>query len=292
MEKSSRKRTREMSPTRSYADPVIVNNSDKETDTADEEHKDYLSPQSPPDHERGHQPLKYMPKFPGYTPPDGSSENTVFLTWKLPRKQLSPVQRKSKELDHVTHMTAPANACGDMDHFEDTDRQDTLRQQLDKEINGAPWHQDARQKALEEMQKVVKTVKPVYEGFWHQNDSDILDRLNKAAKKLKDRHAEMEKDIIKGAHQQEDQVTPSDKCVTCNHPIGQHMLECSKNTLQHELEEIIQNRPKIVHPFPMKGPQTPLMPLPSVPANFSVKLNKVAKMKMALPVMKRRWKPQ
>ena len=98
---------------------------------------------------------------------------------------------------------------------------------------------DACQQALEQMEKVVKTVKPAYEGFWHQNDSDILNRLNEAAKKLKDRCAEMKKDTINGMSQQEDPVTPSDKCVTCNHPIEQHLLACSKNTLQHDLKEII-----------------------------------------------------
>ena len=58
--------------------------------------------------------------------------------------------------------------------FGDTDRQDMLRHQLDKEINGAPCNQNASQQALEEMETVVK---PAYEGFWHQNDSDILNRL-------------------------------------------------------------------------------------------------------------------
>ena len=52
-----------------------------------------------------------------------------------------------------------------MDHFGDTDRQDILKQQLDKEINGAPWNQYASQQALEEMERVVKTVKPAYEAF-------------------------------------------------------------------------------------------------------------------------------
>ena len=158
---------------------------------------------------------------------------------------------------------------------------------MDKEINGAPWYQDASLQAVEEMEKVVKTVKPVFEGFWHQNDSDILNRLNEAAKKLKDMCTGMKQDIIKGAHQQEDQVTPFDKCVKCNLPIGQHLLECSKKTLQHELEEIINEvpvepltgPPKIVHPFPAIRPQNMLMPPPSVPANFTVNLNKVAKMK-------------
>ena len=41
--------------------------------------------------------------------------------------------------------------------------------------------------------------------------------------------------------------------------------------------------PKIVHPFPATRPQTLLMPPPSVPANFMVKLNKVAKMKTGPP---------
>ena len=204
-----------------------------------------------------------MPKLPVYPPPDDSLENAEFSSNPDPqisREQISPAQGKPKESDHGIHLMALADAHADMDHFEDT-----LRQQLHKEINGAPWHQDASHQALEEMEKVVKTVKPVYEGFWHQNDSDILNRLNETAEKLKDRNAEIKQDIIKGTHQQEYQVTPSDKCVTCNHPIGQHLLECSKNTLQHELEEIIDLHevsvepltclPKIVHPFPVTRPQ-------------------------------------
>ena len=111
---------------------------------------------------------------------------------------MSPDKENPKEPDHGTHMTALADAHADMDHFNDTDRQDTLKQQLDKETNGAPWYKDASQQALEEMEKVVKTAKPAYEGFWHQNDSDILNRLNEAAKKLKDRHAEMKQDTIEG----------------------------------------------------------------------------------------------
>ena len=75
---------------------------------------------------------------------------------------MSPFQGKLKEPDHATHMTVPADANADMDHFKDTDRQDTLRWQLDKELNTAPWNQDASQQDLKQMEKVVKTVKPVY----------------------------------------------------------------------------------------------------------------------------------
>ena len=49
-EKSPRKRVREMSPTGSLADPVLVSSSDEETETPDEAHPVTLSPQSPPDH--------------------------------------------------------------------------------------------------------------------------------------------------------------------------------------------------------------------------------------------------
>ena len=84
---------------------------------------------------------------------------------------------------------------------------------------------------LEKMEKVVKTVKPTYKGFWLQNDREILNRLNEAAKKLKNRHAEMKKDNTEETKQQEDQVSPSDKCFTCHRPIGHHLLECSKKHL-------------------------------------------------------------
>ena len=97
----------------------------------------------------------------------------------------------------------------------------------------------------------------------------------------------MKQDTIEEAHQQEDQLTPSDKCISCDCQIRHHLLECSKDTLQDDLEEIIHEvsvepltaPPKVIHPFPAVRPQTLLIPPPSVPANFSVKLNKVAKIR-------------
>ena len=67
-----------MSPIRFIADPVIVDRSDEETKIADEDHSVILLPQSPPDHERGLQPLQNVPKSPVYPPPDDSSENAEF----------------------------------------------------------------------------------------------------------------------------------------------------------------------------------------------------------------------
>ena len=290
MEKSPSKRIREMSPTGSFADPVVVNSSDEETETTDINHSDDLSLQSPPDHEKGHQPLKYVAKTPVYPPSEDSSENAEFRSipdLQTPREQMSPDQENQKEPDHGTHMTAPADAPADMDHFDDTNRQiplsnDWTKRQMEPHSTRMqvkrPWN---------EWKQLSKLSSQHMKAFGFKMIVTSLYRLNEAAKKLKDRHAEMKKDTIKGTHQQEDQVTPSDKCVTCNLPIEQHLLECSKNTLQHDLKEIIHEfpvesltgPPKIVHAFPATRPQTLLMSPPPVPANFTVKLNKVAKMK-------------
>ena len=112
-------------------------------------------------------------------------------------------------------MIFQADVNADMDHFKDTDRQEALKQKLDQELNAAPWNKDTSHQALEEMEKISKTVKPVYEGFWKRNDEDILSRLDETAKKLKNRRVEMKRDINEEAHQQGDQVPPSDRSVTC-----------------------------------------------------------------------------
>ena len=132
---------------------------------------------------------------------------------------------------------------------------------------------------------MTKTVKPIYEGFWYDSDQDILPRLDQAARKLKEKRA---------AHLQDNQeddtampVTPNleKSCSLCDEPIGHHVLQCSKETLQDILKVIhstpvepLVGPPKIVHPFPEAGPQTLLPAPPGIPANFSVKLNSIAKM--------------
>ena len=80
-------------------------------------------------------------------------------------------------------------------------------------------------------------------------------------------------------------------CSLCDEPIGHHVLECTKETLEDTLKEVIHSTPveplmgppKIVHPFHEIGSQTLLPPPPGVPANFSVKLNSIAKMHTGPP---------
>ena len=107
------------------------------------------------------------------------------------------------------------------------------------------------------MEEISKTVKPVYEGFWKRSDKDILSRLDEAVKKLNDRRTEMKSYITEEAHQQENQVSPSDRFVTCKCLMEQHLMKCSRDTLQHDLKEMIHQipvepltaPPKTVHPF-------------------------------------------
>ena len=112
-------------------------------------------------------------------------------------------------------------------------------------------------------------------------------RLNEAAKKLEDSQPEVKKDAALQNSQAKDQVSPSDECVTCHQPVGHHLLKCNKDTLQQDLTktlyevpvEPLKAPPKVVHPFPGDSTQSQLMLPPIVPANFAVRLNRVAKMK-------------
>ena len=79
-------------------------------------------------------------------------------------------------------------------------------------------------------------------------------------------------------------------CSLGNEPMGHHVLECSKETLQDTLKEVIctpveplTGPPKIVHPFPEVTPRTLLPPPPGILANFSVKLNSIDKMHTGPP---------
>ena len=114
-------------------------------------------------------------------------------------------------------------------------------------------------------------------------------------KKLKDRQDEIKKDAVNLTSQTKDQESPSDKCITCHHPVGHHLLECDKETLQQTLKETL-------HEIPVKPLNRPTQNSASIFSNqtlnsadatpctcliqITVKLNKVTKMKTS-PVSNR-----
>ena len=189
------------------------------------------------------------------------------------------------------HGSAPADVNADQDSFQDKDRQKTLAQGLEKELHKAPWKKQLATGPIDDLKKMTKTVKPIYEGFWYNSDQDILARLDQAAKKLKERRNAQLQD-----NQEDDNAMPATPNLEKSYslsdePIGHHVLQCSKETLQDTLKEVIHSTPvepltgppKIVHPFPEVSPQTLLPPPPGILANFSVKLNSIAKMHTGPP---------
>ena len=204
---------------------------------------------------------------------------------------MSPVPDPSNDSGYETQGSAPADVNIDQDSFQDKDWQRTLAQALEKELHDAPWQKESAKGLLEDLEKITKVARPIYDGFWHDRDQDIIDRLDQAAKRLKEKRAAQLQD-----NQEDDTAIPvtsnlEKSCSLCDEPIGHHVLQCSKKTLQDTLKDVIHSTPvepltgppKIVHQFPEIGPQTLLPPPPGILANFSVKLNSVAKMHTGPP---------
>ena len=163
---------------------------------------------------------------------------------------------------YETCSSGPADVNANQDSFQDKDRQKTLAQGIEKELHKAPWKKQLATGPTDDLKKMTKTVKPIYEGFWYNSDQGFLARLDQAAKKLKKRRNGHLQD-----NQEDDNAMPATSNLAksyslCNGPIGHHVLECSKETLQDTLKEVIHSipvepltgPPKIVHPFPEVSP--------------------------------------
>ena len=204
---------------------------------------------------------------------------------------MSPVPDHSNDSGYETQGSVPADVNANQDSYQDKDRQKTLAQDLEKELHKAPWQKQLALGPIDDLEKMTKTVKPIYEGFWYNSDQGILARLDQAARKLKERRKAQLQD-----NQEDDKAVPATpnlekSCSLYDKPIGHHVLQCSRETLQDTLKEVIHSTPveplmgppKIVHPFPDVGSQTLLPPSPEILANFSVKLNSIAKMHTGPP---------
>ena len=278
-----RKRIRKATPFNPYDAPVVINSDDKGE-------QERTSPTSPPDHEKGHPAVyKYQPKSPVYPPPSESSDEEDFSSipdLATPAEEMTPTPDQLNDSGYETQDVAPADVNADQDSFQDKDRQKTLAQALAEDLSKPPWQKESVKGPLKDLEKIAKVTKPIYDGFWCDRDQDIIDRLDQAAKRLKEKRAAQLQD-----NQEDDTAVPvtsslEKSCSLCYEPIGHHVLHCSKETLQDTLKDVINSTPvepltgppKIVHPFPEIGPQTLLPPPPGILANFSVKLNSVAKM--------------
>ena len=205
--------------------------------------------------------------------------------------EMTPETEESKKIDPVNNVEVPADDNTDKDHFQDVDRQDTLRQKLGNELRQAPWSEGTSEQPLTELKRLIKTVKPGHQEFCDNQERDIFIRLNEATKKLEASQPEAKKDAALQNSQVEDEVSPIDACVSCHQSVGHHLLKCSRDTLQQELTEAVHEvsveplkaPPKVVHPFPGYSTKLQLIPPPIIPVKLSVRLNKSAKKKTGPP---------
>ena len=154
---------------------------------------------------------------------------------------MSPVPDHSNDFSYETRGSAPADVNADQDNFQDKDRQKTMAQDLEKELHKAPWQKQIALGPINDLKKITKTVNLIYEGFWYDTYQDILARLDQAARKLKEKRGAQLQD-----NQEDDTampVTPNleKNCSLCDEPIGHHILQYSKETLQDTLKEVIHN---------------------------------------------------
>ena len=163
---------------------MVINSDDKEE-------QEKTSPTSPPDHEKGHPAVyEYQPKSPVYPPPSESSDEEDFSSIPVlatPAEEMSPAPDQPNDSGYETQDTAPADVNADQDSFQDKDRQKTLAQALEDDLSKAPWQKESAKGPLEDLEKITKVVKPIYDGSWHDRDWDIIDSLDQAAKRLKEK---------------------------------------------------------------------------------------------------------
>ena len=89
----------------------------------------------------------------------------------------------------------PANQDADKDFFHDSERQLVVWQKFGSEIKQAPWNPQAdSDNPLAKLGDMIHKATPVYEGFWKDNNSDILSRLDAASDKLKDNRGSAQKE--------------------------------------------------------------------------------------------------
>ena len=104
---------------------------------------------------------------------------------------------------------------------------------MEDDLSKAPWQKESAKGSFEDLEKITKVVKPIYDGFWCDRDQDIIDRLDQAAKRLKEKRAAQLQD-----NKEDDTAVPATSslgrsCSLCNEPIGQYPTMHQGNSTRH-----------------------------------------------------------
>ena len=145
---------------------------------------------------------------------------------------------------------------------------------------------------------MVNKATPVYEGFWRDNDSDILSRLDAVSKRLKEkRGSAWEEAHDEPSPNEQDRLDTEDPHPSNPESPSGRLMKSTQNDLWDNLKDAISSiriepmtpqtgPPKVIPPMPYSKHDV-MVPLPlEIPANFSIKLKSVAKMRTGPPPQK------
>ena len=136
---------------------------------------------------------------------------------------------------------------------------------------------------------MIHKAAPVYEGFWKDNDSDILSRLDAASEKLKDKRSSAQKEAPdESSPNEQDRLNAEEP--HSNRPESPSLLMSTWNDLRDNLEDAISKvpvepmtpqtgPPKVIPPMPYSEHDIMVPPALEILANFRIKLKSVAKMR-------------
>ena len=298
-ESRPRKRQRPM-PTEDD-DPIIVAYSDEEDDhpiiivaglKGDEpkdQEEEHTREEEPPEEEKGSMPYVYTPRSPPYPPPEDEDWDTEGMP------ELVDIDE-----DQDTVTVVPADQNADKDFFKDSERQSEVKQKYDSEIQQTPWtpqtdsnnHSDKR---LTKLGDLIPKATPVYEGFWKNNDVDILSRLDAASEELKAKRRNNQKETPEeSSPDRQNKIDVEDPHP--NRPVSPSIQTSTQDDLRDDLEDTMSNipmepvtlqtgPPKVIPPTPYSEHDL-IAPPPQIPTNFRIKLKSVAKMRTGPPPQK------
>ena len=148
---------------------------------------------------------------------------------------------------------------------------------------------------------MIPKATPVYEGFWKNNDVDILSRLDAASEELKSKRRNTQKETPEESSPEESSPNGQDELgVEDPHPDrpeSPSLLISTQTDLRDNLKDAMSNIP--VEPVtPQTGPPKVMPPMPyseydimvppplEILTNFRIKLKSVAKMRTGPPPQK------
>ena len=145
---------------------------------------------------------------------------------------------------------------------------------------------------------MVNKATPVYDGFWKDNDSDILSRLDTASEKLKDKRGGAQEEAHdESSPNEQDRLDTEDPHPSNPESPSSQLLKSTQNDLRDNLKDAISSvpvepmtpqtgPPKVIPPMPYSKHNVMVPPPLEIPANFSIKLKSVVKMRTGPPPQK------